>query len=274
MNNLIKINDLFNSLFKESPDDMDQAACIPQRSSVPDKNKKTKTTNPNIKILNSFGEPTKVSESVYRSIVKKANSSDIHLNILGEVYTRGLNAWFESSNVSREQYAFARVNSYINQGKTYFNEDADLHEEEESVGTVERKKIEAVPRSGDRKKLENVRRINSKDNGALTRQTEIQRKIIESFTNAFASKPIDRLQGTTSLRDIYRKETPGQEKIIEVGYIDNTPTISVQTKRADRTAETVHTRTATGQSKTYIRKQRPSKDIVPNQTSPKSEGSV
>lgn len=266
MNNL---NDLFGSIFKESHNGMDQATAIPQRSNIKGKKSKTKTSNPNINILNSFGESTKVSESVYRSLVKKASNSEIDLNVLGEVYIRGLNAWFESSNISREQYAFARVNSYINQGKTYFNEDADLHEEE-SVGTIERKKIEAVQRSGDRK--ENVGRPNSKN--TLTRQTEIQRKIIESFTNAFASKPKDREQGTTSLRDIYRKETPGQEKIIEVGYIDSTPTISVQTKRADRTAETVHTRTATGQSKTYIRKQRPSKDIVPNRTSPEKEGSV
>jgi len=75
-----------------------------------------------------FGEDLDVNSSEFRGLVKKADKSDIDLEILGEVYNRGLDAWTEDLNVSSTQYAFARVNSYINQGKTYFNEDADLHE--------------------------------------------------------------------------------------------------------------------------------------------------
>jgi len=75
-----------------------------------------------------FGEDLSVDSPAFKALVKKADATDIDLEILGEVYNRGLDAWLEESNVSQQQYAFARVNSYINQGRTYFNEDSDLHE--------------------------------------------------------------------------------------------------------------------------------------------------
>jgi len=75
-----------------------------------------------------FGEELENDSAIYRSIAKKADRFDIPEEILGEVYDRGIDAWNESINVSPQQYAFARVNSFINQGKTYFNEDSDLAE--------------------------------------------------------------------------------------------------------------------------------------------------
>ena len=75
-----------------------------------------------------FGEDLEVDSPEFKGLIKKADKSDIDLEIIGEVYNRGLDAWTEECKVSPSQYAFARVNSYINQGKTYFNEDADLHE--------------------------------------------------------------------------------------------------------------------------------------------------
>jgi hypothetical protein len=91
------------------------------------KRKPDEKVNKQIKFYNKFGEESEDSP-VYKALSKKADKSGITLECLAEVYDRGLKAYPENSKVSREQYAFARVNSFINQGATYFKEDADLHE--------------------------------------------------------------------------------------------------------------------------------------------------
>ena len=84
--------------------------------------------NTNIIQHSKFEEARDCNSTAYKAIAKKAVNSGISEDILGEVYDRGLEAWYEETGVSHQQYAFARVNSFINQGKSYFNEDADLHE--------------------------------------------------------------------------------------------------------------------------------------------------
>lgn len=121
-----KISEEFNVLFSErfeKQDDVDVKA-----DDKNDKTKKSAKKGQYVKFYNMFGEEAEAQSAIYKSIVKKAERSGIDLDILGEVYNRGFNAWNESISVSPQQYAFARVNSYINQGKTYFNEDSDLHE--------------------------------------------------------------------------------------------------------------------------------------------------
>lgn len=88
---------------------------------------KAKKRNPIVQ-YSKFEEEAMCKSSVYKAIAKKSKKSGISEETLGTVYDRGLEAWTEESGVSQQQYAFARVNSYINQGRTYFNEDADLHE--------------------------------------------------------------------------------------------------------------------------------------------------
>ncbi|CAB4143613.1 hypothetical protein UFOVP447_190 [uncultured Caudovirales phage] len=89
---------------------------------------KGKSKNDVIIQHNKFQEEVEYDTPAFASLFKKSEKSGIDIETLGEVYNRGWNTWVEGSNVSQQQYAFARVNSYINQGKTYFNEDADLHE--------------------------------------------------------------------------------------------------------------------------------------------------
>jgi len=84
--------------------------------------------NKNIIQYSKFEEEVAADSNAFKSLVKKAESADIEIEILGEIYDRGCDAWKESYSVSQQQYAFARVNSFINQGKTYFNEDSDLQE--------------------------------------------------------------------------------------------------------------------------------------------------
>lgn len=138
-----KVNEQFNEIFNEAFPPYDTAGVmgrsvdspvvgnrmaskVGNKASKDDKDPKGKNT-PIIQ-YGKFGENLEVDSPEFRAIAKKADKSDIDLEILGEVYNRGLDAWTENLNVSQQQYAFARVNSYINQGRTYFNEDADLHE--------------------------------------------------------------------------------------------------------------------------------------------------
>lgn len=86
-----------------------------------------------IKFHSKFEEEMKLESATFKALAKKSESSDIPLEVIGEVFDRGYDMWTEDVNISQDQYAFARVNSYINKGKTYFNEDSDLHEESELI---------------------------------------------------------------------------------------------------------------------------------------------
>lgn len=55
---------------------------------------------------------------------KKSSKSGISYSILKQVYDRGVDSWLEQSNMTVEQWAFARVNTFIANGKS----DADLWE--------------------------------------------------------------------------------------------------------------------------------------------------
>lgn len=118
-----KVNESFMA-FAEKFDTENEKAKL---DTGPDEGKtktvKSKSKNPEIKYYNKFGEQT------IDALDKKAEKSGIDVEVLGEVYNRGLDAWNNHPKVTREQYAFARVNSFINKGKSYYAEDADLVEE-------------------------------------------------------------------------------------------------------------------------------------------------
>lgn len=124
------LNALFNEAFPPADVStaMGQKVDNPVTSSTRKMPPKGKSKNDVIIQHNKFNEEVENDTPAFASLFKKSEKSGIDLEVLGEVYNRGWNTWVEGSNVSQQQYAFARVNSYINQGKTYFNEDADLHE--------------------------------------------------------------------------------------------------------------------------------------------------
>ncbi len=84
------------------------------------------TGKSNIEQFRKFSEEAENGSPIYQAIKKKADKSSVDIETLGEVYDRGLESWDTDTSVSAQQYAFARVNSFINRGKTYYNEDADL----------------------------------------------------------------------------------------------------------------------------------------------------
>ena len=71
----------------------------------------------------------KVTDPIVESLQKKSNKSGIELSILEQVFKRGLSAWnpYICKNATQEQWAFARVNSFISGGKAV-ELDADLAE--------------------------------------------------------------------------------------------------------------------------------------------------
>ena len=61
-------------------------------------------------------------------LVKKAQESGISYGTLKKVYDRGMAAWKTGHRpgTTPQQWAFARINSFITKGKTYYTADADL----------------------------------------------------------------------------------------------------------------------------------------------------
>lgn len=102
-----------------------------KRESDEKESKKTNDGTPGvknkIKILKSFTEERKACSKIYKKIEEKAENFEIPVDILGEVYDRGLESWGENSFISAEQHAFGRVNSFLNGGKALI-EDSDLAE--------------------------------------------------------------------------------------------------------------------------------------------------
>lgn len=117
------VKESFNNIFAESFPPVAERSKREQPAEMDDsKAKKSKGAvvkgNQNVIQHGKFDE----------AIAKKSAKSGISEEVLKEVYNRGIDAWTRDTGVSSSQYAFARMNSFINKGKTYFNEDADLQE--------------------------------------------------------------------------------------------------------------------------------------------------
>jgi len=130
-----KISEEFNELFLEyfGSSAPGNSGSTGERSMNPISNDKTKKSegkskNNQIEILGKFSMQAEENTQIFRALEKKADKSGINLDILGEVFDRGIDAYSESYDVSPTQYAFARVNSFINKGRTYYTEDADLQQ--------------------------------------------------------------------------------------------------------------------------------------------------
>ena len=63
-----------------------------------------------------------------KALKKKAEKSGVPIGILRKVYDRGFAAWKTGHRpgTTPQQWALARVNSYITKGKTYHTTYADL----------------------------------------------------------------------------------------------------------------------------------------------------
>jgi hypothetical protein len=112
-------------------------------------------------IATSKVQEEKLSEAADSSLSAKAKKSGISVSTLRKVYKRGVAAWNSGHRpgTTPQQWGHARVNSYINKGKTYHTADKDLREENnldviferQLVGTDEYRKhaIAMTPGQGE-----------------------------------------------------------------------------------------------------------------------------
>jgi len=96
-------------------------------------------------VMNKRQETGRVSEETIdegaadKSLAAKAEKSGVSLRTLKAVYRRGVAAWNSGHRpgTTPQQWGHARVNSYINKGKTYHTADKDLREEtEEDINAI------------------------------------------------------------------------------------------------------------------------------------------
>lgn len=86
--------------------------------------------------FSSLDQAKKIAQPLTEQIAglkKKAEKSGISYGTLKKVYDRGMAAWRTGHRpgTTPQQWAFARVNSFITKGKTYHTADKDLREEVE-----------------------------------------------------------------------------------------------------------------------------------------------
>ena len=75
-------------------------------------------------------ETSTITEAEIKALKDKSEKSGIPYGTLKKVYNRGMAAWRTGHRpgTTPQQWAFARVNSYITKGKTYHTADKDLRE--------------------------------------------------------------------------------------------------------------------------------------------------
>ena len=74
-------------------------------------------------------EKFNLTEDAENALRKKSKEYGISYNTLKEIFDRGINSYATNSTMSAQQWAFARVNSFIKGGKTRTTADADLWEQ-------------------------------------------------------------------------------------------------------------------------------------------------
>ena len=74
-------------------------------------------------------EQFNLTEEAENALRKKSQEYVISYNILKKIFDRGMNSYATNSPMSAQQWAFARVNSFIKGGKTRTTTDADLWEQ-------------------------------------------------------------------------------------------------------------------------------------------------
>lgn len=80
--------------------------------------------------FNEFVELNSVNESAEVALKNKAKASGFPLGILRTVYNKGMAAWRTGHRpgVTQQQWAMARVNSFITGGKTTKKADKSLYQ--------------------------------------------------------------------------------------------------------------------------------------------------
>ena len=137
-------------------------------------------------VTNDISDSVNLAEDKRQSALQeKADKSGITLEILEQVYQRGLDSYQESETITAEQWAFARVNSFMSGGKNTIEEDADLYEARKKQNSSARDRLA----KGLKKHGYDVDKIIKRAKDAKKEGLEI---------------------GTEEIKKTYSKDTPGQ----------------------------------------------------------------
>jgi len=233
--NQTDMSDRDPSAYKPAPGDLTKSGEYKQT-------KKSKHTE---KYYRMYGEEVNyVDESAEASLRKKAEKSGISYGTLKKVYNRGMAAWKTGHRpgATQQQWAHARVNSYITKGKgTYHGADKDLREIEEgglwANIHAKRKRIKhgsnermrkpgekGAPTPGAFKTAKESVELDEIMNPAMRRAKLIKRmlKPVHDSPKHFKTKETSEPQSTNSNDSssrfdttdstvrIYKRDTPGQ----------------------------------------------------------------
>ena len=114
-------------------------AAIGEAEELPKKLRRVPRSGNITQVMDKRQETGRVNEEAGKSLSAKAKTSGISVGTLRKVYNRGVAAWNSGHRpgTTPQQWGHARVNSYINKGKTYHTADKDLREEtEEDINTL------------------------------------------------------------------------------------------------------------------------------------------
>lgn len=118
----------------EKPDYYAMLAKMEAVEDLPAKLRRAPRSGNITQVMDKRQETGRVNESD-SSLAAKAAKSGISVGTLRKVYKRGVAAWNSGHRpgTTPQQWGHARVNSYINKGKTYHTADKDLREELENI---------------------------------------------------------------------------------------------------------------------------------------------
>ena len=151
------------------------------------------------------------------ALKKKAEKTGISYGILKKVFDRGVAAWRTGHRpgTTPTQWGLARVNSFATKGKgTWGKADSDLaakvRKEEasffdEGIETAKVKMKIAAEKNADARKHD--RMLDAAKAKDTASKKSLKRSISEGDPN-----PHNREDGTDSLVNVYKKDTPGQKK--------------------------------------------------------------
>ena len=156
------------------------------------------------------------------ALYEKAEKSGITLEILEQVYQRGLDSYQENDQATAEQWAFARVNSFMSGGKNTIEEDADLYEKRFAPFGALKFDILSRIRSKDYKAaMKDMIQAFNKDKGShdiswyANRTAKIYRNVDgrqleKMFVKEFPLKAEEAPLHPHETAKAYKKDTPGQ----------------------------------------------------------------
>ena len=167
-------------------------AAIGEAEELPKKLRRVPRSGNITQVMDKRQETGRVNEEAGKSLSAKAKTSGISVGTLRKVYNRGVAAWNSGHRpgTTPQQWGHARVNSYINKGKTYHTADKDLREdadidelfEMQLVGTDEYRKHAIAMTPGQNQEIEDAFPVKSPNKKPVAVVAKSGKSIVSQYT--------------------------------------------------------------------------------------------